>query len=298
MPLVDAQGAGASSAGQLLFGLTFAHHDISSVFSGTRRLDESPVSRATQSLLLETHYGVTDRLSASATFSLVRKERTTGLRSTSTPSTLATRGIGDGLVMLRYALVQPDLWSPYQLTVGGGARVPLGASSLTRDGLPLNADMQPGTGAWEGVLWSSGSVSLLRSAGLNLVGSGSYRRAGSNERFGIDDTYRFGNQLISEAGLSGGLTSRLSYTMQLRYRAAGADRRNGVSLANTGGRWLLVAPALHVSATDRVAVRVAGRYPLWQRLEGTQPTTTFYATVSLFLNFNQDDDGFKAGDPR
>ena len=297
-PLISAQSMGASSAGNLVFGVTVEHNEISSVFAGRERLDNKSVSRATLSLLFESHYGLTDRLSISATLTTVRKERTTGLGSVDTPTTVTTQGIGDGLVMLRYTLLKQSLWNRYHLAVGGGVKAPLGSASLTRSGHPLNADMQPGTGAWDGVFWSYAAVSFLPHTTLNLFSTTSYRHSGSNERFGRGDNYRFGNELISALGVSDALGSAVSYVLQFRYRSTSADRLNGNPLFNTGGRWLSVLPALQIAAGKRASLVVSGRYPLWQRLSGTQPTTTFAVAVSLFLNFNSQGNGFLQGDPR
>ena len=291
-PLLSMQGAGASSAGNLMLGVTYEYHDISALYNRCNRLDNNEVTRVTQSTLFEIHYGITDRFSFSGTFTYVDKNSTTGLRNPENASTLTTRGIGDGLFLLRYTFLQQTLWNPVHLSIGSGAKAPLGTTSLTDGGFPLNADMQPGTGAWDGVLWSGISLSLLPYTTINLFWQNSYRHTGTNERFGAGDEYGFGNELVSTLGISDQILENLSYMLQLTYRSTSSDQLNGNNLPNTGGKWLSVGPALNLGITDRMSARLSGRVPVYQHLNGTQPTTSWAVSGSIFFNFNSSEQGF------
>lgn len=152
-PLINSQSISSASRGNFLLGLTYEYNEISHLYAGQKQLANRSVKRNTQSSLLELNYGITDRLTISGTATFIQKTRT-GLQKASN-NQLITRGIGDGLVMLKYVLHQNTIREQYQLAVGGGAKIPFGESSLTNnDGIALNMDMQPGTGAWDGVLWS------------------------------------------------------------------------------------------------------------------------------------------------
>lgn len=294
-PLLSSQGAGAYSAGNLLLGVTYEYHDISALYNKSNALTNNEVSRVTQSTLLEAHYGISDRVSLSGTFTYVHKNRTTGLHNPDNVTELTTGGIGDGLFLLKYVMMQQTLWNPVHIGIGAGTKAPLGSSSLENEGIALNADMQPGTGAWDGVLWSEISVSLLPYTTANLFWQNSYRRTGTNERFGAGDNYRFGNELVSTLSVADRIVERLSYMIQLRFRSTASDQRNGNNLPNTGGKWLSVAPALTFGITDRVSARLSGRMPVYQYLNGTQPTTSWAVSGSLFFNFNSSEQEFIYG---
>lgn len=297
-PLISSQSTGASSAGNLLFGITYEYNDISDLYSGSNRLSDETVARATRSVLLEINYGITDRLSATGTFSYVDKDRTTGLHIPGGGSTVNTRGAGDGIIMLRYVVKQQTLWNRYHLAFGAGSKIPFGTTSLKRNGFTMNADMQPGTGAWDGVLWSHGSVSLLPYSEMNLFLITSYRFTGSNDRFDEGDSYRFGNELVSALGVSNRLAGNLSFMLSLRYRSTVSDQLNGNELPNTGGRWVIVVPGLSYPVTDQISVSLSGQLPVYQHLSGTQPTTTFALSGSVFFNFNSNKNkGFNYGSP-
>jgi hypothetical protein len=297
-PLISSQSTGASSAGNLLLGITYEYHDISSLYSGSTRLEDETVTRSTQSVLFEVNYGITDKFSVSGTFSYVDKDRTTGLHTPSGGTTVNTAGLGDGVFMLRYIIHQQSIWEQYHLAVGAGAKAPIGTTSLTRNGFAMNADMQPGTGAWDGVLWSYAAASFLPHTTLNLFLINSYRQTGSNDRFTEGDSYRFGNELVSNLGISNQLAGDLSFILSLRYRSTSSDQLNNNRMPNTGGKWISIIPNLSYPISDTVSARLSGQIPLYQNLNGTQPTTTFAISGSLFFNFNKNNDGFDYGLPK
>ncbi len=298
-PLISSQSTGASSAGNFLFGLTYEYHDISSLYSGSTRLEDETVTRNTQSVLFEVNYGITDQFSLSGTFSYVDKDRTTGLHRPGGGTTVNTNGLGDGIIMARYTLHQQTIWDQYHVAVGAGVKAPFGTTSLQRNGFTMNADMQPGTGAWDGVVWSYLSTSFLPHTTLNLFLNTTYRQTGSNDRFAEGDSYRFGNEFVSDLGVTNELAGNLSYMISLQYRSTSSDQLNGNNMPNTGGKWLSAVPSLNFSVSDMVSVRLSGRVPVYQNLNGTQPTTSYAVSGTLFLNFNRNkDDGFDYGLPR
>lgn len=299
-PLLSSQSSGASSAGNLLFGFTYEYHDISDVYNGTTRLREETVSRSTQSTLFEISYGLTDRLSVSGTFSFVNKVRNTGLHLPGGGETVTANGIGDGVIHLRYIIVQQSLWNRYQFSVGGGIKTPFGSTSLTNNGFAMNADMQPGTGAWDGVLWANTAVSLLPFSTANLSLIASYRQTGTNSRFTDNDNYRFGNELILNLGVGNRLfTDKLSYQLSARYRSTSSDQLNGVTQVNTGGNWFSLIPAINYRLSEKITTSLSVRIPIQHNLSGTQPTTSYAISGSIFFNFNSNkNNGFQYGTPK
>ena len=108
----------------------------------------------------------------------------------------------------------------------------------------------------------------------------------------------FGNELVMDTGASGRLTEWLSYMFTLRYRSTSSDKRNDSTLPNTGGNWLSLVPALNLTASERFSFRLSGRIPVRQDLNGTQPTTSYAVSGSLFISFNRNTtNGFDYGKP-
>lgn len=293
-PLLSSQSMGTTAKGNLVAGFTIENNVIDHLFTGSDRINDTNQERNTVTGLLELNYGITERLSVSTTITFIRKNRTTGLQTPGLASTLSASGLGDGLMLLKFDVIEPSLWSPWSLAVGGGTKIPFGSTSFTRNGLSLNADMQPGTGAWDGVGWLFASRTF-RSTNLTLYSNTSYRRTGTNERFTETDDYRFGNELVSALGLSGPLFNRFSFNLNVKYRSVSSDRRNDETLPNTGGKWLSVRPSVAYGLSDRLSLQVAAERPLFQTLNGTQPTTAHVVSASLMFSFNKGDSGFVRG---
>ncbi len=295
-PLLGTQSAGASGQGNLLVGITYEFNQITNLYTGSTRLSNNTVERNTQSTLFEINYGITNSFSVSGTMSFVQKNRESGISNPGGSELTTTNGFGDGVILFRYVISQQSLWNRYHLAVGAGTKAPLGSTSLrTPGGLHFNADMQPGTGAWDGVFWSMTGVSLLPRSTINLAWINSYRVTGTNQRFSENDNYRFGNEFISNFSVSNSINDRFSYALNLRYRSSTSDQRNKVSMPNTGGLWLSVIPDFYVGISDNISLKISGQIPVYQDLRGFQPSTTYALSASLFINLNKNENTFIHG---
>ena len=147
------------------FVLSYDFNVLKDVVAGTQRLAEGSRRRTTHSLLWETSYGITSTLSITLLATAVQQERVITAASTAA-SALRTRGVGDAVLLLKYALVPLTLPAQREITVGAGGKIPLGASTLSSDGvlLPgrhvqqhvsggLHAGQQPAATAPFGTAW-------------------------------------------------------------------------------------------------------------------------------------------------
>ncbi|WP_409029019.1 hypothetical protein [Gracilimonas sediminicola] len=293
-PLISSQNFATVPGGSFMGGLTWEHNNISSLYSGANELNNRTQERITNTALLELSYGISDKLSVTGTFTYIEKSRTTGLQTQVNPSTITTSGIGDGMVMMKYHLINQDLWNPYQFSLGVGAKIPFGTTSLEANNVALNADMQPGTGAWDGVGWMFVSRAI-RTLNMNVFLNGTYRYTGTAERFNESDNYTFGNEFVAIAGVSGAMWDRWSYDGQIKFRSTTRDQLNDFRLPNTGGEWLSLKTGVGYQVHDWVNLRVFGELPVYQQLNGTQPTTSFVLSASVFFSFSQNQNGFIYG---
>ncbi|MFH1892357.1 MAG: hypothetical protein ABIK83_06700 [Candidatus Zixiibacteriota bacterium] len=283
-PLMGSLEVPATSAGRWQFGLTYEYHSIADVVSVTQQLKDDNRSRSINSGLLEVSYGLTNRISTSVLFSFLQQERTI-TSSAGTGEVRRTRGLGDGLFLLKYSLLPFSVFHRRQVTLGVGFKVPLGKSSLTANNVLVSADMQPGSGSFDGVVWGYFYQSLFNIAPIGIQATVSYRLTGNNDHFGrTGDTHRFGKELILTTGVSYSPISVFDYTLTLRYRSVAADQFNGATLPNSGGKWLQLAPGLNLNITNTLSIRFAGQIPTYRRLEGTQLTTSYATSVSVYFS--------------
>ncbi|MDX1640802.1 MAG: hypothetical protein R3220_03835 [Balneolaceae bacterium] len=295
-PLIGAQSLGAIEKGNLVLGITGHFNNIDKLYNGTTELQNRSADRSTFTSLLEANYGITDRLSVTGTFSYVRKERISGLQRQASSQTIQSAGIGDALLMLKYNILQQTLWKPYQLAAGAGVKMPLGSNSLTSNGIQLNADMQPGTGSWDYIGWMFFSYTL-RAQNITFFTVNSFTKTTPAERFNQNDQFEFGNEINSIIGFTGPTFNNISYHLKLKFRGAASDLRNDVELPSTGGKWLNIEPGIGYQLTDRLSTEISGEIPLFRNVNGTQSSTTYTISASIFFSLNESGSGFNPGMP-
>ena len=159
VPLLGSMSSASPADSSWFFSSSYEIHDISDLYSGSNEVnDETGRDRDSQSLLLEVSYGFNEKWSITGLLSAVEQNRKVGENDSTTG-----RGIGDGLVMLKYSPKKVDLFSCYVLSFGIGAKIPLGDDNKTGF-VTLAEDLQPSTGAYSGVFWGQVSRSFDRSA--------------------------------------------------------------------------------------------------------------------------------------
>jgi len=292
-PLLGSLESPPGGAGSLRFGLTFEYAQVSDFVSGKTNLNDDIRDRNVKSGLVQIDYGLTNRISFSAIMTVLDQDRTTRSSIGGSGQFLSTNGVGDAMVIAKYTLVPMTLRSQRQLSIGGGVKLPLGKSTIRgNNGILVAADMQPGTGAWDGILWGSFSQGLTQSRKLNLFGSATFRFTGSNDRFDLGvSNYKFGDEFVANFGFGFRHNSRIEYTMGLRYRSAKPEEGRLIpdqpfrEQPNSGGKWVNLSPGLNLNLSQTIDLRASGQLPLYRELEGTQFTTTYSLSVSVFYTF-------------
>lgn len=286
-PLLGSLELPATPQGTWQFALSYDYNLLKDVISGSRLLSDNSRQRAVHSILWETSYGITPVFSVSLLATAVQQERVVEAGGPS-GATLRTRGIGDAILLFKYALVPLTLPEQREVTIGGGTKIPLGASTLTSQGVLIPADMQPGTGAWDGILWAYASQGFLPEAPLTLFLSASRRFTGTNDRYRSSaQGYKFGDETILTVGAGYRTEERIDYSVLIRLRHVRADRFGGFAIPNTGGMWLSVLPGINVRMFDVVTARFSLQVPLYRDLRGTQLTTTYGGTISMFYTIQR-----------
>ncbi len=249
-------------------------HDISDLYSGSDEVnDETERDRDSQSLVFEVSYGIGEKWSVTGLVSASEQNRKVGQGSTTTG-----RGLGDGLVMIKYAPRSVGLFSRYGVSFGVDAKLPIGEDSDT-DFVRLSEDLQPSSGAWSALVWSQVARSFTQSAQTQIYGAFSYSANGDNDR-----DYQFGNETTLSVGASYQSERRWGISGDLKYRHTDRDERGSATIPNTGGEWLEFVPALQYHLTDTIAAKISARVPVWRDLNDALQFTTSSA-YSLSVSY-------------
>jgi hypothetical protein len=269
------------------FALSYDVNVMKTLKVGTEKLDERNRQRITHSVMLQAGYTLSDRFSADLFVPFIRQERKI-LNSGSLENDFrSTTGLGDMVFLLKYNLINkgPVVW-----TLGAGPKFPTGASDITNNGILLGADLQPGSGAWDGVLWSSLVHQIQSRKSMNLSLIANYRITGTNENFRLNQSYQFGRDFQAIGGIADRILIGkvlVDPSLLFRYRKVQQDKAGGSEIPNTGGEWVFINPAVAFNIGDQLSINFGFELPLYANITGTQLTPTYRVTTGLYYVLNR-----------
>ena len=242
---------------------------------GARTLDDHSRQRNTITVLTKTSYSFTDHFFVEGLLSWVEQERSIS-QVGGFKDFKQTQGIGDWVLLANNKYVSQAGW---EFIVGAGPKFPTGKSNLKDEsGLTLNADLQPGSGAWDGIfvhrIIKTDLNKRTRAYFLNFI----YRHTGTNDNYLNGQTYQFGNEWQLLTGISDQLvlkSSLVSYGVNLRFRKAESDRFNEGLIPNTGGNFLYIMPVLSWHLRPNLILLLNAELPLYTKVVGTQLAPSF-----------------------
>jgi hypothetical protein len=270
---------------QLQIGFFYEFYSAERAIEGTDEVFD-PQDRRSKSQIasLSASAGIIPRVSASLVVpfqSRKRRQIATGMNEVVKFSLLG-RGIGDIAVMGKWNLIPFDVRNQREVTMGLGVKFPTGSNEQERNGVRVPVDLQPGSGAWDGL----SQVYLLQGfQKLNIVGSSLFRYTGSN-----DIGYRFGNELLYLAGLRYSLSDGVGILGQLKGRVVDSDTRykgtpQEETVPSTGNHRLHLSPGIRYRPTSNLWFQASFQYPIYQWVKGNQLATDFSFFASTDYSF-------------
>jgi len=264
------------------FSLNVDGNYLRTLKDGSENLNDDSRERTTYSILFKSAYSLTDRLTMEMLLTSIQQERE--INQNGFEDFTRTRGLGDGVFMLYYTYLSND---HLNLTAGVGPKIPMGPSDLKNEnGITLNADLQPGSGAWDAIFHHRVSMKIQSRPSALLTHLMTYRLTGANDEYLGSQIYEFGNEFqmvlgISELRAFGNMLS--SYGLNFRYRHARQDRNNHEWIPNTGGQWVFIMPAFSWYAKPNLALTINAEVPVFSEVTGTQLTPTFRINTGVYF---------------
>lgn len=288
-PVLSAMTGAAPSAGLFRLSVDYDLNRVTRVFNRDQAIDAIR-QRTTQALLLRLSYGFTRRWGVEALLTYIRHQRQLNQpNSSGSLEPLLAAGVGDAIVMLNHNLIVPDIVSPWQWSMGLGLKAPLGTPDLTSGGILLPADMQPGSGSWDGLGWTRVGFSLHPHWPLIVLLQIAARHNGTYNRFKVAGNsafkrYAFGDVISLTTG-GAYRADALTIRLHARYRYALRDRFADQPVANTGGQWLFLLAGLTLDTMAPFSYHFTFTWPVWQKLNEIQLTTTWRLLVGIGWHF-------------
>ncbi len=288
VPISGNLGMPPGNLGTWQFSLGYDINVLKTLMDGKDVLDDQSRERITQSFLFQSGYTIAKRLSADLFLSYVKQERTINQFGRTDYTT--TNGIGDAVLLVKYSLSDPSSDNFY-FTIAAGPKIPTGRSDFIReDGIPLSADLQPGSGSWDGISWANGIYKMGFRPTLNISSTAIFSYKGKNNQYLQKNTYQFGNELqllfaISDNFLIG--KKIFDASINFRYRKALEDRFNELSVPSTGGQWVFIKPSVAFNVSRNFALNANVEVPIYSEVEGAQLSPTYRINFGVFYKINK-----------
>jgi len=283
VPVASNLGLPPSESGAIQVSLSYDLNVLETLKTGKETLEDDSRSRKTHSGLLELGYSISDRFSVDALFSFIQQERVISQFGSQNVSN--TKGIGDAVILFKYKLFATTD-NTTVLQIGGGPKAPLGASDKKNEqGLTLNADLQPGSGAWDFISWTQFSKVLAFRPSMSLNAMAIHSFKGTNSDYLGSQAYQFGQEIQIALGISDRLyigNNIIDPAITLRYRQQNPDVLEDFDIPSTGGNWLFLTPSVSYWFTPNTSFEVAMTLPIISNITGTQVTPTYRFRTGVF----------------
>lgn len=284
IPLSNNVGMSIEEKGTLQFSLNYDYNNLNTLNNGTERLNDNSRLRITHSILFNASYAITNRLAVEGLFTWVNQRR--NISQFGNENLDVTSGVGDGLVLVKYNF-DKVLGNNSNLELGLGAKIPFGSSTETNNqGITLNADLQPGSNAWDIIYFISALKQPKFRPSMSISSRIIYRNTGTNTTYLNNSSYEFGNEIQAFLGVSDQFLvfkTLATPSLSLKYRDADLDQIDGFDLDNTGGNWVFIIPDFSINLSPKLTVSTRAELPLYSNVDGTQLTPTYRITTGILL---------------
>jgi hypothetical protein len=149
----------SAAKGNWQFSASYDLNYLNTLKTGNETVPDGSRTRLTQSILFETGFSLSEHFHISGLFTYVFQSRVINTGLGSNKDNL--HGLGDAVILFTYR-AGGGPGQGWEMLLGGGPKLPTGRADMKRsDGITYNADLQPGSGAWDGILWGSSTGQLL-----------------------------------------------------------------------------------------------------------------------------------------
>jgi len=257
--------------------LSFGHeyNSLNGTFVGSDRSNNDLLGTGSvQSYTMQAHYGINRRWGLTLAAPYVKTSRSFG-----GSTTFGASGIGDLILIAKYSVKPINIASSTEIAVGAGFKLPSGSSNSVNDGTDLNFNLQPGTGAWDLLLWFYFYKNSLPTGWSGSL-SGLVRVPGTNS-----DGLQYGNEILYSLVLNKRLSNVTQFSVRLKGRTSSRVTINGFENPNTGGTILFAAPSLVYNPRRLISIEAGVDFPTFYSVSGTQQALDYRTFVDFSFFF-------------
>jgi len=251
-------------------------------------------------------YGINHHLTVSAELPFVRRDNLRegshahvgGVAVNGVEELGSVSGIGDIDLLAKYRLSDGERAG---FALIGGIKIPTGSTHRqSLDGERLETEHQPGTGSWDPIVGASaaapvGAVTVTASLLYQFSTAGAqHTTLGDRVQGGIALSHRFGKAPHEHAEShdhhhgdeldehkESPRSSCWDAFVEIAGEWEGRQKIDGEIEAQSGGKWVNVAPGLRYNAASGWSASAALALPVWQRIRASHPDNRYRLTLSI-----------------
>ena len=288
VPLSNNIGLPILEKGIFQLGLSYDYNNLNTLKEGTSTIDDSARLRITHAALLNFGYAITNKLSVETLLTWTNQRRQ--ISQFGNVNLDEASGVGDPIILASYKFLEK---SNYSFSSSFGFKIPIGSTNeKSKQGIVLNADLQPGSNALDLIFVSSYNQKISFRKSMNLNSRVTYRNTGKNKSYLGSNTYRFGNEFQLLITLSDQLflkTQIITLATTIKYRNVVKDNLNGNLISNTGGNWIFIEPSISLYITPNITFSTRIEIPLYSNVDGIQLIPTYRINSGIAIKFNKKD---------
>ncbi len=270
-----------ATVGTFQLNLNYDWNNLQRLKSGSQTLSDDTRQRETHTLLLESGYAFSDQFSVDLLVPFIQQERT--ISTLNVLDEEATRGIGDIVILPKYTFKDA-------LTIGLGVKLPTGRSNFLNDRqIALPADLQPGSGALDGILFVAYERYSTKRPSLGFFANTIFRNTGTNDSYFANTSYQFGNELQTAVGVSDRFLvfgRPMDTSLRMQYRKRGRDFFEGNEFPGSGGDFIFINPGIAVPFSQKLSWQVNATVPVYAQVQDTQLSPSFQLNAGFSFKTN------------
>ncbi|HUU45019.1 MAG TPA: transporter [Acidobacteriota bacterium] len=228
--------------------------------------------------ILTVAYGLFPQLSVSAVIPYAWKKKRLDLVGDNSRIELASDGIGDVSILLRFSPLTRSFVNFRELSLGLGVKAPTGSADWCSW---LPEELQPGTGSWDFI----GSVSYYQGfEPVDFVLSSTYvlTTAHHDQCTAYDESYEFGDQLSYLLTANCHPAARFDLSLAISGIVRGRDILDDEKVPGTGRHQLWFVPGLQfVAVPETLRLQVFFEQPIYQHFNGEQLGSDFNVRLTV-----------------
>ena len=267
---------GVTPEHSLRLSLGHEYNELSGTFEGSKRTNSNIVgSGSVQAYTLQAHYGITRRWGVTLSVPFVKSRRTFGGNDTFSAS-----GIGDMSFLLKYSLKPLNIATSTEIAIGSGFKLPSGSQNVVDDGTSLNFNLQPGTGAWDFILWGYYYKTDLPSGWSGTL-SALIRIPGTNS-----DGLQYGNEVIYSFVVNRKTSKSTQLSFRFKGRSSSQLTIDDFKNPHTGGLITFIAPSFIWNPVRLFSVETGIDIPAFYSVSGTQQALDYRSFIDASFYFD------------